>query len=428
MEPLFLPDTLQVPDPFRKRLESLYDGGVLKDAQVRIADVLASDFAIDIRASYGPIPIAHPIGKASGQLSLQPKQVKADAEAGLGFVVLKTVIAEDERGGASMEAWKIKEPRMEVERIQGKRVPREGWTVSWAGRGWEGSLASYLHFTEEALRIGADASMPVIPSVKYHLPSNPDEAFLTQEYEVTTRALEETWARVAESEALVLEQDFSPTLAGTDMAGSKRLILKWLRESPSLIKAAGPRVVLGIKLMNALFEDEFQLETMAAVGAENNPADFIICFNRLFDPDRMFGTKKGIAVGGPDLSDRNLTILRRAIEEKRMERELPISATGDITSGRMMVEYALRGATSGQLHTYFQLPLSEFSLKGVSRTRAALHELFFHPQHGIAAAMCHLRETHQGNRDVTRFLDFPALGRALIASRLSSPSSRSRDS
>jgi hypothetical protein len=411
VEPLFLPAELKLPDEFRQRLNGHYESGTLKDLTVSIPDVLANDFAIDIRAKYGPLDIAHPIGKASGQLSLQTKQVKADAEAGLGFVVLKTVIAEDERGGASMEAWKIKEPRMEVERIRGRRVDREGWTVSWAGRGWEGSLASYLTFTGEALRIGAEASMPVVPSVKYHLPARPEEPFLTKEYDVTTRALEETWRGAMGEAPLVLEQDFSPTLAGTDMAGSKRLILKWLGESPALIKAASPRCTLGVKLMNALFEDEFQLEMMEVVCAAGHAADLLICFNRLFDPERMFGTKKGIAVGGPDLSDRNLTILRRAIAERRGERHLPISATGDIVTGRMMIEYALRGATSGQIHTYFQLPMNEYSLKGVSRTRAALHELYFHPGDGLVAAMCHLRETAGGGgRYLMRFLDLPRLG------------------
>ena len=79
-----------------------------------------------------------------------------------------------------------------------------------------------------------------------------------------------------------------------------------------------------------------------------------------------------------------------------------------------MVEYALRGATSGQFHTYFQLPLEEYSLKGVSRTRAALHELYFHPENGIVAAMCWLRERRLGHRDEIRFLDLPEIGREML--------------
>ncbi len=408
-----LPEKLLVPDAEFQKLIRMYESGILRDSSAQIPEILLTEFALDVRARYGPIEIAHPIGKASGQLSLQPSQIETDSEAGLAFVVLKTVIAEDETGGASMEAWKVKKPRMVVERIRGKRVDVEGWTVSWAGRGWEGSLAQYLTFMERALKIGEDGEMPVIPSCKYHLPSDESESYRTHEYDHTTQQLRATWKKVHRNSPLVLEQDFSPTLAGTDAAQSKRLILKWLRETPSLIKLAAPDCILGVKLMNALFDDDFQIEMMRAVCEKVGAADFLICFNRLFDPARQFGDKTGIAYGGPDLSARNLEMLDRARAEgitKRLDSPfppLPISATGDITSGRMMVEYAMRGATSGQLHTFFQLPLDQYRLNGVSRTRAALHEIYFHPENGLVAAMCHLRVIRGGNTELFRFLDIP---------------------
>ena len=40
---------------------------------------------------------------------------------------------------------------------------------------------------------------------------------------------------------------------------------------------------------------------------------------------------------------------------------VPRSGTGNIVSGRMIVAYALRGCSTVQLHTFFQLPLSEFT-------------------------------------------------------------------
>lgn len=417
MEAPFLADRLKIPREERLRIERLYETCVLKDPGLNPARVLGEEFNLDLAARYGDRAIAHPIGKASGQLSLATRQIEADAEACIAFVVLKTVIAEDEGGDASMHAWKISEPRMEVERIRGKRIDREGWTVSWAGRGWEGSLASYIQFMGEALDVGANGAMPVIPSCKFHLPSRPEEAFLSSEYEHTARELEAAWKRVLPGEPMILEQDFSPTLAGDDMAGSKSSILKWLTESPALIKAATPRCRLGVKLMNALFEDDFQLETMNAVCRKGTSADFIICFNRLFDPEREFGEKKGIAVGGPDLSDRNLTVLGRAMRCPDLERPLPISATGDIDSGKTLIEYALRGASSAQVHTFFQLPLGEYRIRGVSRSRAALHELYFHPQRGVAAAMCWLRDRLGRGREEFKFLELAALGRELLANR-----------
>jgi len=417
VEPFLLPAKLEIEPNALARLTKHYEEGLLADTSVRIGDVLGNDYGIDIRAKYGPFDLEHPIGKASGQLSLQAKQVETDAQAGLAFVVLKTVIAESADGAASMDAWKIRKPRMVVEEIEGKRVARKGWTVSWAGRGWEESLESYLTFMGEALVIGTRAGMPVIPSCKYNLPTREEEEFLELEYEFTTKCFARVWDESGIAKPLTLEQDFSPTLAGTDAAQSKRLILKWLGDSPALIKKFAPDMQLGVKLMNAIFDDEFQMEMMRLVSRKDAAADFLICFNRLFDPERMFGDKKGIAYGGPDLSDRNLEMMREAMHNAGIERRLPISATGDIVSGRMMVEYALRGATSGQLHTYFQLPMERFRLKGVSRTRAALHELYFHPQDGIVACMLHLQREPQSSGDLLSFMNLGRIGRALITNR-----------
>src|SRR5256886_7530718 len=58
-------------------------------AHVRAAD------RIDLSGRYAGEPLPHPIGKGSGQLSLNAGQLEEDAAAGLAFVVLKTVIAED---------------------------------------------------------------------------------------------------------------------------------------------------------------------------------------------------------------------------------------------------------------------------------------------------------------------------------------------
>ncbi len=82
-------------------------------------------YGIDLTARYLGTTIPHPIGKGSGQLSLNQGQLEADAEAGLAFAVLKTVIAQDAAGAQSMAAWAIHEAKMKVERRAG------GWTVTW---------------------------------------------------------------------------------------------------------------------------------------------------------------------------------------------------------------------------------------------------------------------------------------------------------
>ena len=64
-------------------------------------------YRIDLSADYLGQPLPHPIGKGSGQLSLNTGQLETYAKAGLAFAVLKTVIAQDAAGAQSMAAWAI---------------------------------------------------------------------------------------------------------------------------------------------------------------------------------------------------------------------------------------------------------------------------------------------------------------------------------
>src|SRR6266568_2556481 len=100
-------------------------------------------YRIDLSAHYLGETLPHPIGKGSGQLSLNAKQLEEDAEAGLAFTILKTVIAQDEAGDQSMAAWAIHETKMKVERRRAASGA-DGWTVTWKGRGWDRSFGDYL--------------------------------------------------------------------------------------------------------------------------------------------------------------------------------------------------------------------------------------------------------------------------------------------
>jgi hypothetical protein len=172
----------------------------------------------------------------------------------------------------------------------------------------------------------------------------------------------------------LLEKDFSPTLAGDRLAEEQQQILRWLREVPQRIRAHGD-VRLAMKLMNARFDDDFQLEMMDAASG----ADSLVVFNRLFD------SEQGIAYGGSELSDRNLRVLDLPSDRPTVRPSL--CGTGNIHSGRMIVAYALRGCSSVQLHTFFQLPLAEYAATEGSRTQRALHALIFDPRDGLIAVM-----------------------------------------
>ena len=141
---------LQIDSSARSALAKDYEC-FAKQLPDRLEEYVRDRYAINLSSEYGGLPIKNPFGKASGQLSLNVSQVSNDAEAGLGFVVLKTIIAEDEHGAQSMSEWAIHETRMMVERIKGADGT-EGWTVTWKGRGWYDSFEEYLEFFGQGVR------------------------------------------------------------------------------------------------------------------------------------------------------------------------------------------------------------------------------------------------------------------------------------
>jgi len=73
----------------------------------------------------------------------------------------------------------------------------------------------------------------------------------------------------------------------------------------------------------------------------------------------------------------------------------------------MLLEYARRGCESVQVHTFFQLPLSEYPATHGSRTQRALHALVFDPHDGLVAGMLDMEEAGALSRrgGVLHFLD-----------------------
>src|SRR5919109_2598348 len=134
-----------------------------------LAGHVRESYRIDLGARYLGFSLPHPIGKGSGQLSLNQEQLENDLAAGLAFVVLKTVIAEDATGARAMDAWAIHESRMKVERVR-SASGLEGWTVTWKGRGWDRSFEDYLELVHVAGDLTRSGAMVAVPSVKYHLP------------------------------------------------------------------------------------------------------------------------------------------------------------------------------------------------------------------------------------------------------------------
>ncbi len=379
----------------RERLERDFER-FKRELPREFPDYVRDAYRIDLSARYLGHSLPHPIGKGSGQLSLNLEQLETDRTAGLAFVVLKTVIAEDPAGERAMAAWAIHETRMRVERRR-SQTGREGWTVTWKGRGWDRSFDDYLALVRSAGDLTRSGEMVAVPSVKYHLPRL-DEPFRSAEYRHTTERIAAAWG----SDTLSLEKDFSPTLAGDALADERNQILRWLREVPDQIRRGTDRPVrLALKLMNARFDDSFQLDMLRA----STSADALVVFNRLWD------TAQGVAYGGYDLSERNLRVLELA---SRGDVSLPsLVASGNVCSGRILLDYARAGCESVQLHTCFQLPLSEYPATSGSRPQRALHALVFDPKEGLVAGMLDLEAEGQLERrdGELRFLDLQNLTR-----------------
>lgn len=394
----YLPENLSIDEKTKSKIEHDYMMFCNDRLPEDINGYVLNEYGVDISSRYGDLYIKNPFGVASGQLSTNVKQVGNYIKDGMGFVVLKTVISEDRSGNSSMEAWKVDAPKMVVEEIV-SREGEKGYTVTWKGRGWHKSFEEYLDFMKQSLSMSKASGVPVIPSCKFNLPHSVEDGFNDDEYIYTLNKFEKVWRDAAIGSTLYLEKDFSPTLAGSDLAKDREMILWWLDNVPEKIKKSLPQseIRLGIKLMNAVYEDEFQIDMLKTILKPDHPfADFLICFNRLFDSSKVFEGKKGVAYGGYDLSDRNLRVLtelRKLQRRGEIEiRDIPISATGNINSGKMMVEYALRGCSSGQIHTYLQLPMQEYGMKSGNRTSRVLNELLFNPGYGLLSSIIYLYE------------------------------------
>lgn len=400
-----------IDDDFRRKIHQDYERigqGWWPD---QLSDYLLSRYQVDISAKYAGRIIKNPFGKASGQLTMNREQIQESAEAGLGFAVLKTVIAQSESGDQSMSAWSIPESKMVVEKIKGK-TGRMGWTVTWKGRGWSKSFEEYLELCRSSFDISMETGMFIAPSVKFHLPGTMDEPWNFSEYEYTLNALKQVWHGSGSEMPFSIEKDFSPTLAGDRRGSQEGLIRRWLTEITRVIRnTTSEPFILGIKLFNFVGEIEFQNEMINLCTQDSCKPDFLVYANRMFDPEKSFEGHVGVAYGGPDLSDRNLSVLAKCWSQTKRS-NIEISGTGDVDSGKTALEYGLLGCSSIQMHTIFQRPTDIPASSGLTRTRRTLGSLIFHPEHGLIVWLLHARR-HWGLCDssgVSKWMELKELG------------------
>jgi len=370
-----------------------------------LTDRVREKYRVDLAAEYSGIELPHPFGKAAGQLSISVGQVSSDQSSGLAFTVLKSAVGVTPGGEVGIDAWERRAPKMVVER-RISRDGRDGWTVTWKGRGWDKGFDKYVDFYRESIR--RNPAYPVIASLMVDV-TNPDRA-REQATHCLGRLADVHWESAKPGIEFLVEIDISPTLSLLPGSDRPETFQNWVRTSVRAFRdgiAEGGRFV--VKLPNPGLGPDFQA-MLARITLEEGGKHLagLVVANRLFDKDATFEGQKGVAYGGFDLSNINLETLDILASEGISP---SLIGTGNICTGQMMAEYAVRGCLSGEIHTFFQLPPSAFRAKKGpgGRTWRALRELVFHPDDGLVSILLRLGKSGAlpPSGRLIRFKDLP---------------------
>ena len=200
-----------------------------------------------------------------------------------------------------MGAWAIHETRMRVER-RAAADGRDGWTVTWKGRGWDRSFDDYLALVRAAGDLTRAGELLAVPSVKYHLPRL-DEPFRDGGVPAHDRAARGGVGRGRRCRSRRTSRPRSP---GTRWPTSAARILRWLREVPGADpQAAGS----GADPARAQAHERAVRRRLSARDATAAAgADALVCFNRLWDA----GAERGLRRLGPERAQPPRARARRA--------------------------------------------------------------------------------------------------------------------
>ena len=215
--------------------------------------------------------------------------------------------------------------------------------------------------------------MLVVPSCKYHLP-RPRRRVARRRVRLHDAPAPRRVGRAAtcgggDAAREGLQPDarrLRPRLAGGDRPRVSA-VTGLIREA-----AAARPVSVGLKIFNAIFDDDFQLEMLASSTSDAGRAAGRL--HRLRQP--ALRPRSGVrGHAGCRLrrprSERPQPAGARAAGTLEQRGEYhgapPDQRDGGHRSGRMAAEYLLRGASTFQMHTLFQLPSSEYRMHGAAR-------------------------------------------------------------
>ncbi len=392
MNPELLPEELLIPARLRSRLERDYDFYASDELPSAWEQYVLEEYELDVGATFAGLPVKNPFGRQSGPFSKNLVQVRDDALAGLGFVVLKTVAACDAAGAQVIQDWNILRAEPTLQEIE-EKGGQKTFSLTWTECGWHENLEAYLRFMRASFELGASHRMVIAPSLRF--PVHTTIASRSAALRHTLHVMLETWHSLHPDRPMPLELNVLPDGPRPSRSSQRLALQRALSSAPRILRAETPvtsQLHLGLKVPNADEPETFQLRLLHAALHGATKPDFLVLSNRFLRPAGRRNARFLQSSGGPTLAARNLRVLDEWRTRHHGQAPTPFSALGHIVTGRVAVEYALRGATSLQLATALELPDSACRRKEGTRGQRAMHELIFHPRHGLVAAMLHVRE------------------------------------
>ncbi|MGB9642357.1 MAG: hypothetical protein ACP5JO_01610 [Candidatus Ratteibacteria bacterium] len=336
--------------------------------------IVLDQLQIDIKARYGKHQLKNCLIVAPGQMTTSISQIERIKEAGFAGCVLKSVVAEDEKGHCSMI--KLRKKPTYVETVYDNEDTEGRYPIiHWDGGLDVRNLDDYLNFALDAIKFNSSDFL-VAASILGHLPSF-DSDFNEDEWIYTTEALYKIGYRI-------FEIDFCPFLKEQDELMNQRTVLRWYKEIPVMIKKIFKDINVFPKIMNLDYGLEFQIKMVES--SLGGGADGVIIANRIYK------TEYGCAHGGIELRKRNLVQIRKV---HHLHPDASISGTGGIYTGKDIVDYINAGCENVQILSYLMGKVKKPFLKNGNRFQQVFYQMMFDKETGYLFYLLKQKEKYE---------------------------------
>ena len=358
---------------FYERFKELSNYYLNSEIPENFTDIILDELGLDITARYGDVKLKNCVLVAPGQMTTSISQIEMIRESGFAGCVLKSVVAEDQKGHCSMIKFRRKPTKVETvyddDDIEGVRP-----IIHWDGGLDLRNLEQYLDFAKKCRKF-CFSHFTIIASILGHLPSF-NEDFLEDEWVFTTKQLYDIGYRI-------FEIDFCPFLKEDDELMNKKTILRWYRVAPTIIKKVAKDIQVFPKIMNLDYGLDFQIQMI-----ENaiQSSDGVVIGNRVYK--KQYHS----AHGGKELKEKNISQIK-IIRTKYLQSH--ISGTGGIYSGKDVFDYINSGCENVQLLSFIMGKVKKPFKKKGNRFQQVFYTLMLDSENGYILWLLKQREKNE---------------------------------